>query len=180
MLTERSRSEGRNLIRRIQNMKNMNYLLVLLLSFFSCNTETPTQFSEAALNDTFITLEGSNITFKSVLEAHKGKTIVIDIWASWCGDCIKGMPKVKRLQENHKDAAYIFLSLDKTQEAWKRGIEKYNVVGEHYFIQSGWKGAFGEFVDLDWIPRYMIVDSQGNIKLFKAVKADDKRITENL
>ena len=47
-------------------------------------------------------------------------------------------------------------------------------------MQSGWKGSFGEFVDLDWIPRYMVVDKEGTIKLFKAVKADDKRIKEIL
>ena len=76
----------------------MNYILILLLSVFSCNTEVPTQFSEDALNDTFITLEGNNIAFKDILKTHKGKTIVIDIWASWCRDCIVGMPKVKVLQ----------------------------------------------------------------------------------
>lgn len=163
-----------------QYMKRMNYLLVLLLSFFSCNTEVPSQFSDEALNDTFITLEGNTIAFKDILETHKGKTLVIDIWASWCSDCIKGMPKVKVLQSKYKDATYIFLSLDRTQKAWKKGIKKYKVKGEHYYMQSGWNGAFGEFVDLDWIPRYMLVDAEGNIKLFKAVKANDKRIKQYL
>lgn len=154
----------------------MYYLIILWLSIVSCHTETPTQFSEEALNDSFVTLEGNTIAFKDILEAHKGKTLVIDIWASWCGDCIKGMPKVKALQDTHKDATYLFLSLDKSQAAWKKGIEKYQVVGTHYFMQSGWDGPFGKFVNLDWIPRYMVVNKQGTIKLFKAVKADDKRI----
>lgn len=161
-------------------MKKKNYLLILLISFFSCNTESPTQFSAAALNDTFMTLEGNSITFKDILETHKGKTLLIDVWASWCGDCIKGMPKVKDLQKEYKAVSYIFLSLDKTQKAWKKGIKKYDVEGTHYFMKSGWDGAFGEFLDLDWIPRYMIVDGKGNIKLFEAVKADDIRIRENL
>lgn len=158
----------------------MNYLIILLISFFSCNTESPTQFSEAALSDTFVTLEGDSVTFKDVLETHKGKTLLIDVWASWCGDCIKGMPKVKDLQKEYKDVSYIFLSLDKTQKAWKKGIKKYDVEGAHYFVKSGWDGAFGKFIDLDWIPRYMVVDAKGNIKLFEAVKADDIRIKENL
>jgi thiol-disulfide isomerase/thioredoxin len=161
-------------------MKKMHYLIILLISFYTCNTETPTKFSEEALNDTFVTLEGNNIPFKDVLETYKGQTLLIDIWASWCGDCIKGMPKVKALQKEYSEVKYIFLSLDRNKEAWKRGIEKYQVKGEHYFMQSGWDGAFGEFVNLNWIPRYMIVDKQGNIKLFKAVKADDKKIKELL
>lgn len=154
----------------------MNYILILLLSVFSCNTEVPTQFSEDALNDTFITLEGNNIAFKDILKTHKGKTIVIDIWASWCRDCIVGMPKVKVLQSEYKDAVYMFLSLDKNQKAWKKGIKRYNVNGEHYFMQSGWKGAFGNFVNLDWIPRYIVINKAGNIELFKAIKAGDDKL----
>lgn len=158
----------------------MPYLLVLLISFFSCNTEVPTQFSEEALNDTFITLEGKSIVFKDILETHKNQTLVIDIWASWCRDCITGMPKVKALQKEYSDVVYVYLSLDKSEQAWKKGIKKYNVNGEHYFMKSGWNGDFAEFVDLDWIPRYMVIDKTGTIKLFKAIKADDKRIKENL
>ncbi len=162
------------------NMRKMNYLLLVLLSTLACNTEVPTQFSSEALHDTFVTLTGESIAFKDILEAHQGKTIVIDIWASWCSDCIKGMPKVKALQKDYKDAVYVFLSLDRSQEAWKKGIKKYNVSGEHYFMQSGWKGAFGDFVNLNWIPRYMVINEQGNIELFKAVKADDHKLIEAL
>ena len=161
-------------------MKKMNYLLIVLLSIFSCNTEVPTQFSQDALNDTFITLQGESLAFKDILEAHKGKTIVIDIWASWCGDCIKGLPKVKLLQKDYKDAVFVFLSLDRGQDTWKRGVKKYDVKGDHYFMQSGWKGAFGNFVNLNWIPRYMVINKQGNIELFKAVKADNHKLIEAL
>lgn len=162
-------------------MKKLKYILIFLLSFTSCKSqEKPAQFSEVALNDSFIKLDGSSATFRDILDTNKGKTIVIDIWASWCSDCIKGMPKVKDLQKKFGNVTYVFLSLDKSQEAWKKGIEKYNVQGQNYFMQSGWKGPFGEFVQLDWIPRYMVVDGNGTIKLFKAIEADDKKITEIL
>jgi thiol-disulfide isomerase/thioredoxin len=157
-------------------MKEIKYILLVFLAFFSCNAQDPTTFSKEALNDTFVTLQGESITFKDILEAHKGSTLVIDIWASWCKDCVGGMPKVKELQKEHPEVTYIFLSLDKTQKSWKKGIEKYKVEGNHYFMQSGWKGPFGTFVGLDWIPRYMVVDKDGQIKLFKAVEADDTKI----
>lgn len=161
-------------------MRNIQYILLLCLVFFSCNAQEPTVFSEDALNDTFITLEGEERAFKDILDTYKGSTLVIDIWASWCKDCVGGMPKVKALQKDYEDVTYIFLSLDKTQDAWKKGIEKYDVVGEHYFMQSGWKGPFGTFVGLDWIPRYMVVDKDGNISMFKAVEADDPKIKNTL
>ena len=157
-------------------MKNLKYLIIVCLAFFSCTAQEPTKFSKEALNDTFVTLQGETLTFKDILQAHKDSTLVIDIWASWCKDCIGGMPKVKDLQKAHPEVAYIFLSLDKSQESWKKGIKKYDVSGHHYFMQSGWKGPFGAFVDLDWIPRYMVVDKEGNIKLFKAIEADDQNI----
>ncbi|MFD1614357.1 TlpA family protein disulfide reductase [Gelatiniphilus marinus] len=159
-------------------MKKTIYLIILLFSIYSCQTKAPTQFSEEALNDTFITLEGNNIAFKDILKTHKGKTIVIDVWASWCKDCIEGLPKVKTLQTEFKEAVYVFLSLDKSQDAWKKGIEKYNVNGAHYFMQSGWKGPFGNFINLDWIPRYMVINKTGNITLFNAIQADDDKLTQ--
>jgi thiol-disulfide isomerase/thioredoxin len=155
----------------------MNYFkhtitILVLFLFFSCNGQKPTQFSQEALNDTFVTLEGEKISFQNILDKYKGKTILIDVWASWCKDCIKGMPKLKALQTEKTEIVYLFLSLDRSTDKWKNGIKKYDVKGEHYYMQSGWKGAFGKFVDLDWIPRYMVVDTDQNIKLFKVTKVN--------
>jgi len=161
-------------------MNKLKYILIVLITVFSCNTYTPNQFSETALKDVFETLNGDNITFKDILEAHKGKTIVIDIWASWCSDCIKGMPKVKALQEEYKDVTYIFMSLDRTQDAWIRGIKKYDVQGEHYFMPSAKKSAFADFVNISWIPRYMVINKAGEIVVFDVIEADDNKLIEAL
>jgi len=163
-------------------MNKLKHALIIIISlvFFRCFAQEPIVFSNDALNDTFISFEGETVTFESILNKYKGSDIVIDIWASWCKDCVGGMPKVKELQKEYKDASYVFLSLDKTQEAWKKGVEKYEIKGDHYFMQSGWKGAFGTFARLNWIPRYMVVDKQGNIKLYKSVEADDEKIKDVL
>lgn len=157
-------------------MNNIKHLIVVCLIFFNCSGPEPTIFSEEALNDTFITLDEKEVTFKSILENAEESIILIDVWASWCSDCVGNLPKVAALHQEYQNVTYIFLSLDKNQEAWKKGIEKYNIQGQHYFMKSGWKGAFGSFLKLDWIPRYMVVDKQGNIKLYNAVQADDKKI----
>lgn len=154
--------------------------LVLVIAFVSCNAQNPTEFSEKALNDTFVSLDGKKSTFKEIINKYKGKKVVIDIWASWCRDCIKGLPKVVALQKENKDVVFLFLSLDKNDEEWKAGIKKYNIEGEHYFITSGWKGDFGNFLDIDWIPRYLVINKEGKITLFKAVRADDNKLLEAL
>lgn len=159
----------------------MKKLIVLIaIITLGCKVEVPAQFSGKALNDTFITLDEKEVTFKEIINKYKGKKVVIDVWASWCKDCIVGMPKVKKLQKEYPDVVFLFLSLDKSVKKWKKGIERFNLTGEHYFMQSGWKGDFGNFLNLDWVPRYLVVDKTGAIQLFKAIKATDKKVVEAL
>jgi thiol-disulfide isomerase/thioredoxin len=151
--------------------------VLICLCITNCEAQPePESFSEEALNAVFVNQDGENVNLKSILETHKGKTILLDIWASWCRDCIVGLPDLKELQKENTDITYLFLSMDKTQKSWKNGIKKYDIVGEHYFMPSGWDGPFSDFVDLDWVPRYMVIDNESNIKLFRAIKANDPKI----
>tara|TARA_B100000795_G_scaffold256026_1_gene228144 strand:- start:2182 stop:2673 length:492 start_codon:yes stop_codon:yes gene_type:complete len=160
----------------------MKYILMFVFfTFFSCaQGQDLVVFPQEALEDVFLSVEGEQKSFASILESHKGETILIDVWAAWCRDCIKGMPKLKKMQTEFPEATFLFLSLDKNIESWKKAIKKYKLVGSHYFISSGWKGAFGKAIDLDWIPRYMIVDKAGIISLYRAISLDDYRIQEVL
>ena len=47
-------------------------------------------------------------------------------------------------------------------------------------MSSGWKGPFAKAIDLDWIPRYMVIDTTGKISLYRAIAMDDYRIQEAL
>ena len=161
-------------------MKKIFSLLIIAFSFASCSQAQQTEFKEEALSNTMKTAENTDITFQEILKKYEGKTIVIDVWASWCSDCIKGMPKVKALQEKYPQATYLFISMDKNYESWTKGIEKYDVQGEHYLTTDGMKGVFGKSINLDWIPRYMVVDKTGKIALFKVIEADDTKLIETL
>ena len=161
-------------------MKKILFSFLLGSALLNCQSKPITTFSEAALNDEFITLDEKVVSFGAILDQHIGQTIFIDVWASWCKDCRKGLPKVKEIQKDYPQMAYVFLSLDKSLGAWKKGIQTYNLQGDHYFMQSGWKGAMGTFLDLDWIPRYMIVNPEGEIVVFKAIKTKDKNLRKHL
>lgn len=149
--------------------------LLLFITVVSCTTaQDKKEFSPKGLQDTLLTLEGTTIPFSEILEKYKGKKIMVEVWASWCSDCIKGMPDLKQLQkESSEDVVYLFLSLDRSEAAWKKGIEKHNLIGEHFYVSSGWKGDFCSSIDLDWIPRYMVVSPKGEIAVYKAIKATD-------
>lgn len=162
-------------------MMNLKIVAIALITIvFSACAQEKKAFEKSTLAEQFIALDGTDTTLKSILEKHKGKTVVIDVWASWCSDCLKGLPLVKELQEKTaaEDLVYVFLSVDRKQENWKAAIKKRQINGDHYYVPTGMKGSFGKAIDLDWIPRYMVVGKDGSIKLYKAIKADDSKILE--
>ncbi len=180
-------------------MKKTILSLIIITSLIACkqeqakNTENLSEetvmvedknsennFKKEALNQKLKSTDGNSITFGEALAQHKGKPILVDIWASWCPDCIKGMPKLHELQKQY-DLVYMFLSYDKTEQDWKAGIQKYNTFGENFLIQSDWKtGEFRKAIDLDWIPRYILVDQNGEIAHYRAIKADDQELINTI
>ena len=157
-------------------MKTLTVFL-LVITFAQAQQKS---FSEDALKDVLVSENNKEITLSETLQQYKGKTVFIDIWASWCKDCIAGMPKVQKLRKENPEVVFLFLSLDKETDSWKHGIEKYGVIGENYFISSGWKGPFCSSIDLDWIPRYMVLSPDGEISLYKAIETNDENLLKAL
>ncbi|MES2239286.1 MAG: TlpA disulfide reductase family protein [Bacteroidota bacterium] len=165
-------------------MKKLEKIIVflVLLVTISCSKSEgqKTAFSKAALSETLLTINENQIAFQDVLKKYKGKTLLIKFWASWCGDCVKAMPKIKELQTAHPEVAFMFISIDKTADKWKAGIEKYNLNGANFMANDQMNGVFGKAVDLDWIPRYLIVDKTGKIALYRAIESDFEQINSTL
>lgn len=160
----------------------MKKILILILAVisFSCSHAQKTTFSKNALKETLLATDGNQVSFKDILKKYKGKTLVIEVWASWCSDCVKAMPKVKELQANNPDVAYLFISMDKTADKWKTGIEKHEIKGDHFMANDQMKGVFAKALDVDWIPRYIIVNKTGKIVLYRAIETDFDKINATL
>jgi thiol-disulfide isomerase/thioredoxin len=157
------------------------FALVIAFATFSCTSNAQkTSFSNVALSETLLATDGSQVAFKDIIKKQKGKITVIEVWASWCGDCVKAMPKVKELQANHPEVAYTFISMDKTSDKWLAGIEKHQLKGDHYMANDQMKGVFGQAIDLNWIPRYIILDKTGKIVLYRAIETDFELIDSTL
>ena len=75
---------------------------------------------------------------------------------------------------------YVFFSCDKTFDKWKEGIEKHELKGDHYLVKEGMKGLFGKSIDLDWIPRYIVVNKKSKISLYRAIETDFDLIQKTL
>jgi len=163
-------------------MKKTLLLFAIVMISVSCSNAQTTSFSKKSQTQKLTDLEGKEVKFKEVLQKYKGKTIVMEVWASWCGDCVGAMPKVKELQANNPDVVYLFVSMDKTFDKWKAGIAKHDLKGEHYWVNDpeGMKGAFGKSIDLDWIPRYIIINQKGEIELYRAIETEFDKINTTL
>lgn len=162
-------------------MKKVFCFVLISLVFSRCNFETPTQFSEPASQEQVFSLTNQESTLKEVLDPYKGKKVLIDVWASWCADCIRGLPAVEKLQREFPEVVFLFLSVDTNRESWKKGIQRFQIKGLHYNLPKGMRnGAFVDFVGLSWIPRYLVIDEQGAIALFKATSASDKQLLQAL
>lgn len=149
------------------------------MSISSAQTKS---FSKTSLKQKLTDTEGKEISFKDVLKKYKGKTVVMEVWASWCGDCVGAMPKVKELQANNPNVVYLFVSMDKAFDKWKAGIEKHDLKGEHFWVNDvdGMKGTFGKSINLDWIPRYIIINKEGKIVLYRAIETEFDKINTTL
>ncbi|WP_310557170.1 TlpA disulfide reductase family protein [Flavobacterium sp.] len=161
-------------------MKKLLCILSAVILNVSCSNAQKTEFSKEALSEKLTATDGSQVVFQDILKKYEGKTLVIEAWASWCSDCVKNIPKLKELQANNPDVTYLFLSMDKTSEKWLEGIKKHELSGDHFLVKDGMKGTFGKAIDLDWIPRYIIVDKTGKIVLYRAIETDFEKINNTL
>ncbi|AQX13828.1 alkyl hydroperoxide reductase [Elizabethkingia meningoseptica] len=134
-------------------------------------------FSKEALAQKITAENGTVLTIKEVFNKHKGKVVVLDLWAGWCRDCIIALPKAEELEKNNPDVDFIFFSLDRNREGFDKSLEKYNMKGkENYWFSEGWKNNFNNYIDLNWIPRYLVIDQKAKIAKYYAIAPDDPEI----
>lgn len=97
--------------------------------------------------------------------AGKGKYVLVDFWASWCGPCRAEMPRLVDAYKKYKgkDFEIVGISLDRDGEAWKKGIEALNItwpqISDLKFWDSELSGAYG----ISSIPHTVILDKEGKI-----------------
>lgn len=139
-------------------------------------------FPDSVLSLNLVNRRGEEIKLAEVIKECSGSVVILDVWASWCPDCIQGLPALDdlRAQTKGKKVIYLFLSVDKEDVKWQGAIDKFEIVGLHYRIPAGWKNPFSNYVSLDWIPRYVMLDESGRVTVPKAIKADDAVLKNRL
>ncbi|MEO8934743.1 MAG: TlpA disulfide reductase family protein [Xanthomarina sp.] len=147
------------------------------------------ELPEGAPSPTFEDFENIDGTTTS-LKDLKGKYIYIDVWATWCGPCLAEVPALKALEKEYSQRNIHFVSLsidddrshggswDKAHSAWKAMITDKELSGIQIFAPKGWQTPFIEAYKIKGIPRFILIDPNGNIVTPDAPRPSSEKTKE--
>ncbi|TRX72111.1 TlpA disulfide reductase family protein [Carboxylicivirga sp. M1479] len=116
------------------------------------------------------------------LSDYKGNLVYIDVWATWCGPCKSQIPALKELEKKYHGQPVTFLSISvdkmKDQQKWKDFVKEENLQGVQLMADKAFASDVAEAYRINAIPRFMLIDMDGNIVSTDAPRPSDEKANE--
>ena len=129
------------------------------------------------------------------LEDLKGKFVYVDVWATWCGPCKAEIPFLKEVEKEYhgKNIEFVSLSVDDgrgykadskeesaalAKEGWKKMIADKELGGIQILAPKGWQSEFVQNYKISGIPRFILIDPEGNVVSPDAPRPSSEKLKE--